>query len=60
VYEGKIYKLDLEIRGKTAEVGRLNAKLNAAKEKCSQMDKMKTDMVRGKEKVGVVFCQVYL
>lgn len=55
-----MYKLDLEIRGKTAEVGRLNAKLNAAKEKCSQMDKMKTDMVRGKEKVGVVFCQVYL
>jgi len=46
----------LEIRGKTAEVGRLNAKLNAAKEKCSQMDKMKTDMVRGKERVGVVFC----
>ena len=52
--EGKMAKLELEIREKTAEVGRLNVKLNAANEKCSQMDKMKTDLEREKERVGVI------
>ena len=49
--EGKMAKLELEIREKTAEVGRLSVKLNAANEKCSQMDKMKVDLER--EKVSV-------
>jgi len=52
--EGKMAKLELEIREKTAEVGRLNAKLSAAKEKSSQMDKMKMDLEREKEGVSVI------
>ena len=51
--EVKMAKLELEIKEKTAEVGRLNIKLNAAKEKCSQMDMMKVDLEREKEKVSV-------
>jgi hypothetical protein len=52
--EGKMAKLELEIREKTAEMGKLNVKLSAAKEKCSQMDKMKLDLEREKERVSVL------
>ena len=56
--EWMMAKLALKIREKTAEVGKSNAKLNAAEDKCSQMEKMKVDLER--EKVSVWSCLLHL
>ena len=50
---GKIAKLESEVREKTSEIVGLKAKLAAAKQRCVEMDKMKVDLEREKEKVSL-------